>query len=104
GQKFPKIAKPTVDKSEQDLQASDLELSRIPMGESTPEGEIHNLQEIVTRVIRRVEKGQKTIEQFEEQAQILIGFIKSLLSKEKILDPTPLTTLPPPVVLSQDEV
>ncbi|KAH9288900.1 hypothetical protein KI387_033017, partial [Taxus chinensis] len=31
-------------------------------------------------------------------------FIKSLLSKEKVLDPTPLTTLPPPVILSQDEV
>ncbi|KAH9293718.1 hypothetical protein KI387_041075, partial [Taxus chinensis] len=37
GQQFLEIAKPTVDKSEQDLQASDLELSRIPMGESTPE-------------------------------------------------------------------
>ncbi|KAH9313327.1 hypothetical protein KI387_028362, partial [Taxus chinensis] len=65
------IAKPKVDKPEQDLQASDLELSRIPMGESTPEGEIHNLQEIVTRVIGRVEKGKQTIEQLEEQAQVL---------------------------------
>ncbi|KAH9295151.1 hypothetical protein KI387_038739, partial [Taxus chinensis] len=104
GQQFLEIAKPTVDKSEQDLQTSDLELSRIPMGESTPEGEIHNLQETVTRVIGRVEKGQQTIEQLEEQAQILTSFIKSLLSKDKVLDPTPLTTLPPPVILSQDEI
>ncbi|KAH9297113.1 hypothetical protein KI387_028795, partial [Taxus chinensis] len=37
GQQFLEIAKPTVDKSEQDLKASDLELSRISMGESTPE-------------------------------------------------------------------
>ncbi|KAH9310152.1 hypothetical protein KI387_038063, partial [Taxus chinensis] len=71
GQQFLEISKPTTDKSEQDLQVSDLELSRIPMGESTPEGEIHNLQEIVTRVIGRVEKGQQTIKQLEEQAQIL---------------------------------
>ncbi|KAH9313947.1 hypothetical protein KI387_022574, partial [Taxus chinensis] len=104
GQQFLEIAKPKTDKPEQDLQASDLELSRIPMGESTPEGEIQNLQETVTRVIGRVEKGQQTIEQLEEQAQILTSFIKSLLSKDKVLDPTPLTTLPPPVILSQDEV
>ncbi|KAH9298156.1 hypothetical protein KI387_029838, partial [Taxus chinensis] len=71
---------------------------------STPEGEIHNLQETVTRVIGRVERGQQTIEQLEEQAHILTSFIKSLLSKDKVLDPTPLTTLPPPVILSQDEV
>ncbi|KAH9306607.1 hypothetical protein KI387_011011, partial [Taxus chinensis] len=37
GQQFLEIAKPKVDKPEHDLQASDLELSRIPMGESTPE-------------------------------------------------------------------
>ncbi|KAH9297022.1 hypothetical protein KI387_028704, partial [Taxus chinensis] len=37
GQQFLEITKPTVDKSESDLRASDLELSRIPMGESTPE-------------------------------------------------------------------
>ncbi|KAH9321066.1 hypothetical protein KI387_015705, partial [Taxus chinensis] len=104
GQQFLEIAKPKVDKPEQDLQASDLELSRISMGESTPEGEIHNLQETVTRVIGRVEKGQQTIEQLEEQAQVLSSFIKSLLSKDKVLDPTPLTALPPPVILSQDEV
>ncbi|KAH9313463.1 hypothetical protein KI387_044582, partial [Taxus chinensis] len=71
GQRFLEIAKPTVDKSESDLLTSELELSRIPMGESTPEGEIHNLQETVTRVIGRVEKGQQTIEQLEEQAQVL---------------------------------
>ncbi|KAH9324578.1 hypothetical protein KI387_004756, partial [Taxus chinensis] len=104
GQQFLEIAKPTVDKSESELLTSDLELSRIPMGESTPEGEIHNLQETVTRVIGRVEKGQQTIEQLEEQARVLTGFIKSLLSKDKVLDPTPLTALPPPVILSQDEV
>ncbi|KAH9306929.1 hypothetical protein KI387_011333, partial [Taxus chinensis] len=104
GQQFLEIAKPTVEKSESDLLTSDLELSRIPMGESTPEGEIHNLQETITRVIGRVEKGQQTIEQLEEQAQVLTSFIKSLLSKDKFLDPTPLTALPPPVILSQDEV
>ncbi|KAH9290664.1 hypothetical protein KI387_034781, partial [Taxus chinensis] len=37
GQQFLEIAKPTVDKLEQDLQTSNLELSRIPMGESTLE-------------------------------------------------------------------
>ncbi|KAH9299425.1 hypothetical protein KI387_031107, partial [Taxus chinensis] len=37
GQQFLEIANPKADKPEQDLQASDLELSRIPMGESTPE-------------------------------------------------------------------
>ncbi|KAH9317013.1 hypothetical protein KI387_018782, partial [Taxus chinensis] len=69
GQQFLEVAKPKVDKAEQDLQASDLELSRIPMGESTPESEMHNLQQIVTRFIGRVEKGKHTIEKLEEQAQ-----------------------------------
>ncbi|KAH9297053.1 hypothetical protein KI387_028735 [Taxus chinensis] len=104
GQQFLEVTKPKVDKAEHDLLASDLELSRIPMGESTPKSEVHNLQEIVTKVIERVEKGKKTIEQLEEQNQVLSNFIKSLLAKDKVLDPTPLATLPPHMILSQDEV
>ncbi|KAH9288384.1 hypothetical protein KI387_032501, partial [Taxus chinensis] len=104
GHQFLEVANPKVDKAEKDLLASDLELSRISMGESTPKSEINNLQEIVTKVIGRVEKGKQTIDQLEEKAQVLSSFIKSLLSKGKVLDPTPLAALPPHVILSQDEV
>lgn len=62
GQQFLEVTKPKVDKSEQDLLASNLKISRIPMGESTPESEVHNLQKMVSKVIKRVEKGKKTIE------------------------------------------
>ena len=51
GQQFLEVAKPKVDKVEKDLLVSDLDLSRIPMGESTPESEVHNLQETVTKVV-----------------------------------------------------
>ncbi|KAH9314657.1 hypothetical protein KI387_023284, partial [Taxus chinensis] len=44
------------------------------------------------------------MEQLEEHNQVLSDFIKSLLVKDKVLDPTPLTTLPPPIVLSKDEI
>lgn len=100
GQKFLEIAKPKVDKAKQDLLASDMFLSRIPMGKSTPKSEVHSLQEIVTKVIERFERGKQTIEQLEEQNQVISSFIKTLLSKDKVLDPTPLSTLPPPTILS----
>ncbi|KAH9303442.1 hypothetical protein KI387_015025, partial [Taxus chinensis] len=54
--KFMEIAEPKVDKEEKYLLVFDLELTRIPLGESTPESEVHNLRETVTRVIERVEK------------------------------------------------
>ncbi|KAH9314656.1 hypothetical protein KI387_023283, partial [Taxus chinensis] len=51
GEQFMEIAKPRVDKEEKYLLVFDLELMRIPLGDSMPESEVHNLREIVTRVI-----------------------------------------------------
>ncbi|KAH9316561.1 hypothetical protein KI387_025188, partial [Taxus chinensis] len=101
---FLEVAKPKSVKEEKYLLISELELSRIPMGESTLESEVHNLQETITKVIEWVEKGKQTMEQLEEQKQVLSNFIRSLLKKDKVLDLAPLASLPPPIVLSQDEV
>ena len=54
------IVKPNYDKDEKHLSMGDLELTRIPLGESTPESEVHNLKETVSRVIERVENNRKT--------------------------------------------
>ncbi|KAH9291257.1 hypothetical protein KI387_043552, partial [Taxus chinensis] len=104
GQQFMEIARPKLDKDEKDLSMGDLELTRISLGESTPESEVHNLRETMSKVIERVEKGKSTQEQLEEQNQILSSFIKSLLAEDKVLDPTPLASIPPPAILSNDEV
>ncbi|KAH9325120.1 hypothetical protein KI387_005298, partial [Taxus chinensis] len=85
------------------LTLNDLELTRIPLGESTPESEVHNLKETVSKLIERVEKGKQTKYQLEEQVYILSDFIRSLLASDKVLDPTPLTSIPPPVVLTNEE-
>ncbi|KAH9312034.1 hypothetical protein KI387_027069, partial [Taxus chinensis] len=103
GQQFLEVANPKVEKEEKYLLIFDLEISRIPMGESTPKSEVHNLWETITKVIEWVEKGKQTMEQLEEKNQFLSKFIRSLLEKDKILDLVLLAILPPPIVLSQDE-
>ncbi|KAH9322999.1 hypothetical protein KI387_017638, partial [Taxus chinensis] len=96
GQEFLEIARPKEDKNEKDISVSDFELTRISLGESIPEGEVHNLRETFSKVIERVKKGKQTQEQLEEQVQVLANFIKSFLSSDKTpLDPTPLSALPP---------
>ncbi|KAH9294385.1 hypothetical protein KI387_040410, partial [Taxus chinensis] len=95
GQQFIEIVKPTVDKSEQEISTTDFEITRISLGESTPEGDVHNLKETIFKVIERVEKGKQTQEQLEEQVQTLSTYIKYFLSSNTTpLDPTPLTSLP----------
>lgn len=48
-----------MEKCKKDLTIFELELIKIPLGEYTPEGEVHNIKEIVSKVIERVEKGEK---------------------------------------------
>ncbi|KAH9324269.1 hypothetical protein KI387_004447, partial [Taxus chinensis] len=98
------ITKPKVDKDEKILMLSYLESTRIPLGGSTPECEVHNLNQIVSRVIEIVEKGKQYQEQIEEHIQNLCDFIKSLLASDKLIDPTPLNVMPPPTVLTNEEV
>ncbi|KAH9311645.1 hypothetical protein KI387_026680, partial [Taxus chinensis] len=67
GQQYLEITKPRVENDEKDITIVELELTGIPLGEYTPDGEVHNLKEMVSKVIERVEKGKQIQEQLAEK-------------------------------------
>ncbi|KAH9292248.1 hypothetical protein KI387_042565, partial [Taxus chinensis] len=76
---FVEIARSPVEKDESEMTTVDYNVSRISLGGSTHEGDVHNLRESAARLVERVEKGKQTQEQMEEHVRLLSSYIQTFL-------------------------
>ncbi|KAH9287503.1 hypothetical protein KI387_031620, partial [Taxus chinensis] len=84
------IAKPTVDKNENEIIVADYELIRISLGDATLEGDVHNLRETLSRQldfgIENIEKEAKLWADLIQDARIMTMTNEKIPVSENIFD------------------